>query len=324
MISFFVVCFIFRRKTMPLRLFLNPCLVLFAMVLLLPSLCPAEDAVRVSEKYPDLAKGVLTEALLQDLPDHVLVTVNGKEITREMLAQKVDGLSEEMKTGASNFYFYLLEDMVEQPILLTRVLPKGNLPEANEDIQQFFKDYINNVVAGVEVSEADALAFFESHADMFGEMAFEEVKDEIMAKILEQRQQKAWDAHVRQIGLEVAIGVNESWVSEQAAKVTDNAVDKARKAEKPLLVVFTAEWCPACKELTPVLESIQAGDTQDVTILVVDVVKDGLLAARYEVSAIPLLLFFDKEGNEVEQYTGFISEDNLNAKLKALASAKAE
>ena len=305
------------------RLFSTPFL-LFAIIFLLPAMSYAEDTVRVSEKYPDLARGILTEALLQDLPDHVLVTVDGKEITREMLAQKVDGLSEEMKAGASNFYFYLLEDMVEQPILLTRVLPKGNLPEANEDIQKLFKAYIDEVVAGIEISEAEALAFYESHTEMFGEMAFEEVKDEIIAKVLQQRQQRAWDEHVRQIGLEVAIGVNASWVSEQAEKVTDNVVDKARKAGKPLLVVFTAEWCPACKELTPVLESIQAGGTQDVTILIIDVAEDGLLAARYDVSAIPMLLFFDKGGNEVEQYMGFISEDNLNAKLKALVASESK
>jgi len=84
------------------------------------------------------------------------------------------------------------------------------------------------------------------------------------------------------------------------------------------MAVFTAEWCPACQELKPVISSLSEKKQQDISILVIDLDKDGMLARRYGIGVIPAILFFDKSGSEIARHTGFIPEDKLLEKINAL------
>ncbi len=278
----------------------------------------AQSGMRISEKYPDLSRGVLSQAMLQDLPNNVLVRVNEREITLEMLAQKVDSLPEEEKDKVSNFLFYLLEEMVERPIVLTMVLGSKTLPEDNEQIQEIFKSYINKVVGHCEVTEKDALTFYEAHPEIFKALPFEENKEEIIQRLLAEKQQAAWSEHLRNIGLQVPIAVNAAWVDAQVEKIKDNPVDKIRGAGKPVMAVFTAEWCPACQELKPVMSSLIEKKQQDISITVIDLGQDGMLARKYGITVIPAILFFDKSGSEIARDTGFMPEEKLLEKINAL------
>lgn len=58
-----------------------------------------------------------------------------------------------------------------------------------------------------------------------------------------------------------------------------------------LLVDFTAEWCPPCRALAPVLEQLDA-ETDDLTVVTVDVDAAPELASRFGVMSFPTLLFF--------------------------------
>lgn len=85
----------------------------------------------------------------------------------------------------------------------------------------------------------------------------------------------------------------------------------------PVVVDFTASWCPPCRALAPVLDSVASQYAGRVKVVKVDVDESGPLAQRFGVSSIPNLLFF-KDGQIVNQAVGFQSEARLKSVLDSL------
>jgi len=74
------------------------------------------------------------------------------------------------------------------------------------------------------------------------------------------------------------------------------------KAEdKPVVLKFTADWCPGCKQLAPIFESV-AEELEEIAFYHVDVDKELEFAQQYQVMSIPTLILF-KKGEEVDRVT---------------------
>lgn len=75
-------------------------------------------------------------------------------------------------------------------------------------------------------------------------------------------------------------------------------------SELPVIVDFSAEWCPPCKMLAPVLQRL-AGEYQGkVTVGEIDVDENQDIAIRYGVMAMPTLGLF-RAGKMIDRMVGF-------------------
>ncbi len=96
--------------------------------------------------------------------------------------------------------------------------------------------------------------------------------------------------------------------------LTDATLEHAVKsAPRPLLVEFSARWCPPCRAIEPHLVAI-AGSRTDVDVVTVDADDNADAAARLGVRSLPTLLLFDG-GRVVAQLVGAQSRARLDAWL---------
>ena len=83
-----------------------------------------------------------------------------------------------------------------------------------------------------------------------------------------------------------------------------------KETEGIVIVDFWATWCGPCQMIAPVLEEVDR-EVEDVTVMKVNVDKEMELADRYQIEAIPTLLFF-KDGEMVKRKTGLYPRDALD------------
>jgi thioredoxin 1 len=110
-------------------------------------------------------------------------------------------------------------------------------------------------------------------------------------------------------------------VMENSATITLNESNFDRELtqdDKPMIVDFWAEWCGPCKMIAPMLDEIAREKAGEVKIAKVNVDDNQSLSFKYNIRAIPALLFF-KNGQLRDQIIGVTSKKDLLSRLEALA-----
>ena len=89
------------------------------------------------------------------------------------------------------------------------------------------------------------------------------------------------------------------------------------QSDKPVVVDFWAEWCGPCKMIAPLLDEIAREKGDSVKVAKVNVDENQSLSFKYNIRAIPSLLFF-KNGQLRDQITGMTSKKDLLGRIEAL------
>jgi thioredoxin 1 len=85
----------------------------------------------------------------------------------------------------------------------------------------------------------------------------------------------------------------------------------------PKLWDFWTVWCPPCKELTPTIEALASEYEGKIEIKSINVDENKELAQKFEIRAIPTLVFLDAKGNELSRIVGLVPKDTLLGRFKA-------
>src|SRR5213596_2905044 len=102
-------------------------------------------------------------------------------------------------------------------------------------------------------------------------------------------------------------------------KLDESNFDRELKQDdKPVIVDFWAEWCGPCKMIAPLLDEIAREKSDSVKVAKVNVDENQSLSFKYNIRAIPSLLFF-KNGQLRDQVTGMTSKKDLLNRIEALA-----
>ncbi len=88
----------------------------------------------------------------------------------------------------------------------------------------------------------------------------------------------------------------------------------------PTIVDFWASWCGPCKMIAPVLDEIARESEGRFRIAKVNIDDEPALMQRFNVRAVPTLLFFNK-GELKEQLVGGAPKKAIVDRLNNLAAA---
>jgi len=86
-------------------------------------------------------------------------------------------------------------------------------------------------------------------------------------------------------------------------------------AKLPVLIDFTATWCPPCKTIAPFLKALATKYADKLVVGKVDIDKNPKIARHYHVDAVPTLLLF-KRRKVVEKLIGAYPKATIEKTLK--------
>lgn len=90
---------------------------------------------------------------------------------------------------------------------------------------------------------------------------------------------------------------------------------------EPIVVDFWAEWCPPCREFSPIFHKVAKQYKGVVRFISINVDSCPGIAKEYGVGSIPTVLIVSKEGT-INRNVGFMTENQLVESIEAVMPEK--
>lgn len=120
---------------------------------------------------------------------------------------------------------------------------------------------------------------------------------------------------------ELAVSTHGSITIDWAAD-WNSAFVKARSEDKPVMVVFYADWCIWCKRLdstTLADTGVATFVTDQVVAIRLDVDNDGkALSRQHRVEGPPTIILFSPEGTEIGRIPGYLPPDGFLSRVQTI------
>lgn len=113
--------------------------------------------------------------------------------------------------------------------------------------------------------------------------------------------------------LEQGEASDETVITTNQSEFDQDVIEKSR--DVPVLVDFWAEWCQPCKELGPRLEKVAANCEKDFVLAKLNIEDNQKIAQKQGIRSIPNVKMY-KDGKEVGQFVGALSESQIRDKIK--------
>jgi len=266
-------------------------------------------------------------------PETVLATVDGTKITLADLNAKLESYPENYRLRFKRQKHAFLEEYIER-ILMVREAKRQKImenPEYRKSIEEQSGDpereehalvhvlLWDQVVSKVTVNDEEIRAYYNTLKDKLpGKPSFEEAKEMLRPKVRGDKQGAEVIAYVQSLKDAATITRNEAWMEAQKGLADDNPLDDALASGKPVLVDFGRTTCAPCRLIKPVLEELSKELDGRIHVLIIDTDEFGYLPNRYDVWVVPTQIFFDASAKELYRHEGFMSREDLLAKLEEL------
>ncbi len=86
------------------------------------------------------------------------------------------------------------------------------------------------------------------------------------------------------------------------------------QSKKPVVIDLYAVWCGPCKQLAPQFVSVAHDLGDSYNFFKVNVDEEPELAAKFQVTSIPTILFI-KDGVVIDRMMGYIHAEDLKDKI---------
>jgi thioredoxin 1 len=93
-----------------------------------------------------------------------------------------------------------------------------------------------------------------------------------------------------------------------------NFQDQVIGSALPVLVEFTADWCPPCKMLAPTIHALATKYAGKLSVGMLDADDYPELVQQYGVMGLPTLILF-REGKPVQRMIGFQPKERIEAQI---------
>jgi thioredoxin 1 len=90
---------------------------------------------------------------------------------------------------------------------------------------------------------------------------------------------------------------------------------------KPVIIDFYADWCPPCRQLSPLVEEIAKEYDGKIVVYRVDTDKEKLLAQSLGITNLPTLLYIPAKG-QPQVTLGYIPKETIVEKINEFLLTK--